>query len=152
MNIALRYGRNRQEAEDILQEGFFKVFKGIDRYQPDFPFKKWLRTVLVNAAIDYLRKHKIRFVEMEGDAVIVPVDNNDGLENLKYADVLRGIGKLPPAYRLVFNLYAIEGYRHREIAEKLTISEGTSKSNYAKARQHLRKYLLRQGGVKSEWL
>ncbi len=152
MNIALRYGRDRQEAEDIMQEGFFKAFKGINSYSDELPFKFWLRRVMVNAAIDYLRRHKIRFTEI--DKVSYPIGSvyNDGLEQLKYAELIAAIHQLTPAYRLVFNLYAIEGYRHREIAEKLSISEGTSKSNYAKARQKLQAYLLRREGAKKEWL
>lgn len=152
MNIALRYGRDRQEAEDILQEGFYKVFRGIHRYDDNLPFRKWLRRVLVNAAIDYLRKHKIRFDDIDNNDNIVGTSNNDGWEQLQYEEVLRGVHRLPPAYRLVFNLYAIEGYKHREIAEMLSITEGTSKSNYAKARKQLQAYLLQRGGAKSEWL
>ncbi len=152
MNVALRYGRDRQEAEDILQEGFVNVFRGINTYHPDLPFKTWLRRVLVNAAIDYLRRYKMKFAalpEIEKEATAV---SNDGWEQLKYAEVLAAIHKLSPAYRLVFNLYAIEGYRHREIAEKLSITEGTSKSNYAKARQKLQTYLSDREGIKKEWL
>jgi RNA polymerase sigma-70 factor (ECF subfamily) len=152
MNVALRYGRDRQEAEDILQEGFFKAFRGMDSYNDELPFKTWLRRVLVNAAIDYLRKHKIRFAEIDERSSAVGEAVNDGLEQLKYAELLAAIHQLTPAYRLVFNLYAIEGYRHREIAEKLSISEGTSKSNYAKARRKLQTYLLHREGAKKEWL
>jgi RNA polymerase sigma-70 factor (ECF subfamily) len=151
MSIALRYGRDRQEAEDILQEGFFKVFVGIDKYDPGLPFKKWLRRVLVNAAIDYLRRYKRRPEELSDDLPKTVSTGNDGWDQLQYEDVLKGVRTLSPAYRLVFNLYAIEGFKHREIAEQLSISVGTSKSNYAKARLQLQTYLRRQGGDKSKW-
>lgn len=152
MNIALRYGRDRHEAEDILQEGFFKAFRGIDRYNEALPFKTWLRRVLINAAIDYLRRHKMRFAEIDVAGPAGELVENQGWEDLKYNEVLRAVHQLSPAYRLVFNLYAIEGYRHREIAEKLSITVGTSKSNYAKARRQLQGLLQQRGGAKSEWL
>lgn len=151
MSIALRYGRDRQEAEDILQEGFLKVFVGIDKYDPGLPFKKWLRRVLVNAAIDYLRRYRRQPEELNEDLPQAGSMGNDGLDQLQYEDVLKGVRTLSPAYRLVFNLYAIEGLKHREIAEQLSITEGTSKSNYAKARLQLQTYLRRQGGNKSKW-
>lgn len=151
MSIALRYGRDRQEAEDILQEGFFKVFVGIDKYDTGLPFKKWLRRVLVNAAIDYLRRYKRRPEELSDELPPTVTAGNDGWDQLQYEDVLKGVRTLSPAYRLVFNLYAIEGFKHREIAEQLSISVGTSKSNYAKARLQLQNYLRQQGGDKSKW-
>lgn len=151
MSIALRYGRDRQEAEDIMQEGFFKVFTGIDKYDSNLPFKKWLRRVLVNAAIDYLRRYKRQTEELSEELPTSEIAGNDGWDQLQYEDILKGVRTLSPAYRLVFNLYAIEGFKHREIAEQLSISVGTSKSNYAKARLQLQRYLLRQGGDKSKW-
>lgn len=151
MSIALRYGRDRQEAEDILQEGFLKVFTGIDKYDPNLPFKKWLRRVLVNAAIDYLRRYKRRPEELSDEIPEPSGAGNEGWDQLQYEDVLKGVRTLSPAYRLVFNLYAIEGFKHREIADQLSITVGTSKSNYAKARLQLQTYLQRQGGDKSKW-
>lgn len=151
MSIALRYGRDRQEAEDILQEGFFKVFVGIDKYDSNLPFRKWLRRVLINAAIDYLRRYKRRPDELSEQLPNSVATSNDGWDQLQYEDVLKAVHTLSPAYRLVFNLYAIEGFKHREIAEQLSISVGTSKSNYAKARIQLQTYLRRQGGDKSKW-
>lgn len=151
MSIALRYGRDRQEAEDIMQEGFLKVFVGIDKYDTGLPFKKWLRRVLVNAAIDYLRRYKRRPEELSEELPESATTSNDGWDQLQYEDVLKAVHTLSPAYRLVFNLYAIEGFKHREIAEQLSISEGTSKSNYAKARLQLQNHLLQQGEDKSKW-
>lgn len=151
MSISLRYGRNRQEAEDILQEGFFKVFTGLDKYDSNLPFKQWLRRVLVNAAIDCLRRYKHTPEELREDLVNAEATDNEGWDQLQYQDVLKGVHALSPAYRLVFNLYAIEGYKHREIAEELSITVGTSKSNYAKARLQLQHYLRLQGGDKSKW-
>lgn len=151
MSIALRYGNDREEARDILQEGFYKVFSGLDHYDASFPFKVWLRRVLINAAIDYLRRYKRRPEELSEDLPPDTNSHNDGWDHLQYDDVLAAVRQLSPAYRLVFNLYAIEGFRHREIAEKLSISEGTSKSNYAKARLHLQQYLKERGIDKNNW-
>lgn len=151
MSISLRYGRDRQEAEDILQEGFFKVFTGLDKYDNIYPFKQWLRRVLVNAAIDYLRRYKHRPEELREGFNGAEMTRNEGWDQLQYEDVIKGVHALSPAYRLVFNLYAIEGYKHREIAEELSITVGTSKSNYAKARLQLQNYLRSQGGEKSKW-
>ncbi|MBC6995375.1 sigma-70 family RNA polymerase sigma factor [Neolewinella lacunae] len=151
LSIALRYGHDREEARDILQEGFYKVFSGLDHYDPALPFKTWLRRVLINAAIDYLRRYKRRPEELSEDLPPASNSHNDGWEHLQYDDVLAAVCQLSPAYRLVFNLYAIEGFRHREIAEKLSISEGTSKSNYAKARLQLQQYLKNKGIDQSNW-
>lgn len=136
-SIALRYGDNRAEAEEILNESFLNVFTKLDQYDETYEFKKWLRKIVVNAAIDYHRKYKKLDVHPVAEQVDITDGENEGWNKLLYEDVLAHVQQLPPRYRLVFNLYVMEGFKHHEIAEQLNISVGTSKSNYAKARRIL---------------
>jgi RNA polymerase sigma-70 factor (ECF subfamily) len=150
MSIALRYTANRAEAEDVLNESFLKAFTKLDQYDEDYAFKHWLRKIIIHTAIDHQRKyHKIK-TSPPDNRLLVGGNDNEGWENLLYEDVLEQVQNLPPAYRLVFNLYALEGYKHHEIAEKLEISVGTSKSNYSKARQLLQKKLKQKNKINLE--
>ena len=139
MSVCLRYTNSMEEAQEVLNDGFYKVFKKIDQYDSSYPFKKWFRVILIHAAIDHHRKYKK--LKQQLDTPDIELAYNEGLDNLAYEDVLQHVQKLPPAYRMVFNLYAIEGYMHHEIAEKLNISVGTSKSNYSKARKKLQTFI-----------
>ena len=142
MNVCLRYSKNRDEALEILNDSFLKVFSKLEQYDPSYPFKGWLRRILVNSAIDYHRVHHKNPAHLELNTVkhladpanTYPVFSND-------RDVLPLIQQLSPAYRMVFNLYVMEGYKHHEIAEKLGISVGTSKSNLKRAKDNLRTLL-----------
>jgi RNA polymerase sigma-70 factor (ECF subfamily) len=136
-SIGLRYGENRAEAEEIVNESFLKVFTKLDQYDRKYPFKQWLRKIVVNTAIDYHRKYKKLKLYTSDEPPILAGEDNEGWNNLLYEDVLREVQKLSPAYRLVFNLHVIEGLKHHEIAERLNINVGTSKSNYSKARKIL---------------
>ncbi|HEY0246088.1 MAG TPA: sigma-70 family RNA polymerase sigma factor [Mucilaginibacter sp.] len=142
MAICLRYAGNRDEAAEVLNQGFFKVFKNIDRYDKDRPFKAWLGKIMMNVSIDYYRANlKMAYTEdLESAEHISDGDYTD--KNLNYNDLLDMIQKLPQAYRTVFNLFAIDGYSHDEIAEMLNINAGTSKSNLFKARQKLKQMIL----------
>ncbi len=148
MGVALPYANSREEALEILNDGFLKVFLKIDQYKKDFPFKPWLRKILIHAAIDYHRKH--HKVNKNQEEWQLPrsedYDQNLGLENLKYEDVIRLIHHLPPAYRLVFNMNVIEGMSHREISQHLGITIGTSKSNLARARMKLQELIHQANG------
>lgn len=148
MSVALRYSSEKTEAEEIINESFYKVFSKIDQYDEGYKFKSWFRTILVNTSIDYHRKYKKLQTYSSEDVQNTEVDNNEGFDNLLYEDILKGIQLLSPTYRLVFNLYAIEGYKHHEIAEQLNISVGTSRSNYARARKFLQKHIENNNGVK----
>lgn len=148
MSVALRYSSERTEAEEIINESFFKVFSKIDQYDDQYQFKSWFRTILVNTSIDYHRKYKKLKTYSSEEVMSVETDNNEGFDNLLYEDILKGIKLLSPTYRLVFNLYAIEGYKHHEIAEQLNISVGTSRSNYARARRFLQKQFENSNGSK----
>jgi len=143
MGIALRFSKEKTEAQEIVNDAFMKIFSKLDMFDETMEFKPWLRKVVVNSAIDYHRKyHKLRSV----DGHIFPIDQkviakNTVWDKLNYEQVLAHIQKLSPAYRLVFSLFAIEGYKHHEIAKKLNISIGSSKSNYARAKKKLQEEL-----------
>jgi RNA polymerase sigma factor (sigma-70 family) len=141
MSICLRYADNRDEAAAILNDGFMKIFTHIKQFDLSRPLKPWLRKIMVNTAINhYKEKQKqIRTEEME------KADHESDAENIisgiSYQEIIGMLQKLPPAYRTVFNLYVIEGYKHEEIAKMLGTTVGTSKSNLFKAKEHLKKIL-----------
>lgn len=140
--VVIRYVANKQDAEDIMSEAYYKLFKNIKRYNEQKDFFNWFYTILINTAIDYIRKYKKINVDENEINDIDLISNHNGAKNLDYFKYLEAIHKLSPGYRMVFNLYVIDGYKHREIAEILGISEGTSKSNLVKAKRKLKKYLL----------
>lgn len=146
MSVALRYSGNREEAEEILNDAFLKVFAKInDFYSPDLSLKGWIRKIAVNTAIDYYRKNdKIRLLLEIPDGEI-DLDESV-LEEISANEIMKMVQELTPGYRTVFNLYAIEGYKHHEIAEMLNITEGASKSNLHKARQKLQQLIAMNNG------
>lgn len=138
--VCLRYSKDRHEAEEILQEGFIKVFSSLHQYRNEGSLEGWIRRVMVTTALQRLRSRTpllaVRSVESEASNEIA---EEEGIESrLSAKELLALVQALPVAYRLVFNLYVFEGYRHKEIAEMLRISEGTSKSNLYDARQWLK--------------
>jgi len=141
MGICLRYANNREEAAEVMNQGFYKVFTRINTYDTSRPFKAWLGKIMMNVSIDYYRANlKMAYTEDLDKAE--HVSNGDMPDRkLNYDDLLGMIQKLPNAYRTVFNLFAIEGYSHDEIAGMLDISSGTSKSNLHKARQKLKQMI-----------
>lgn len=137
--ICLRYAADYHSAEDILQEGFIKVFSRLDGFRHEGSFEGWMKRIFVNTAIEYYRK-SLKFNQMSDlDSVQEFVAEDHTFQNLLTQDLLTLIQKLPTGYRTIFNLYAIEGYNHREIGELLHISIGTSKSQLARARLSLQK-------------
>ena len=146
MAICLRYAKNEDEAKDILQDGFIKVFEKIDKYGFEGSFEGWLRRIIVNTAIDTYRKNKREYslneAMVKDENTTIDFDETTSrYESLSVKDVVNSMQKLSPAYRTVFNLYVMEGMTHKEIADELNISEGTSKSNLAKAKLNIRKIL-----------
>jgi RNA polymerase sigma-70 factor (ECF subfamily) len=142
MGICLRYANNREEAAEVMNQGFYKVFTRIETYDTSRPFKAWLGKIMMNVSIDYYRANlKMAYTE-DLDSAEYVTDGELADRKLNYDDLLAMIQKLPNAYRTVFNLFAIEGYSHEEIGEKLNISSGTSKSNLHKARQKLKQMVL----------
>ncbi len=141
LRICLRYAKNKDEAVEVVNDGFMKVFMNIDRYRVEQSFNSWLSTIMINTAIDHYRK-RIKQLEMEelNDQHRVE-DRENILSNINYEDLIKLVQKLSYAYRTVFNLFAIDGYTHEEISTLLHISVGASKSNLFKARENLKKML-----------
>jgi RNA polymerase sigma-70 factor (ECF subfamily) len=139
--VCLRYSRDHDEAKDNLQDGFIKVFGHIRQYRGAGSFEGWVRRIMVNTALQKYRGHYQLYAlsDSETKAYNIPVENI--MEMLGEKDLLEMIQGLPPRYKLVFNLYAIEGYSHKEISEQLNITEGTSKSNLSRARDILQERL-----------
>jgi RNA polymerase sigma-70 factor (ECF subfamily) len=140
--ICLRYANSREEAEDILQEGFIKIFSDLYQYQPIGPLGGWMRKVVVNVALQHIRKNK-KFRIFENHEQVIASYNPDLeiFKNNREEAILKIVQQLPEGYRLIFNLYVIEEFSHREIAEKLGITVSTSKSQYSRARAALRSML-----------
>ena len=130
--VCLRYAKGREEAEDFLQEGMITVFQRISSFNQDGSLEGWVRRVLVNTCLEHLRKQKLQWVNI--DEVEEGAEDGFTMEKINIKDLLEVINALPTGFKAVFNLYAIEGFTHKEIAEMLLISEGTSKSQYARAK------------------
>lgn len=136
--VCLRYGSGRQDAEDILQEGFIKVFKNLERFQFKGSFEGWIRRIIVNSAIEHYRKNlKWKYTE-DAQEVNIASKEIGVIQTLNANDLMKLVQKLPIGYRTVFNLFVIEGYGHQEIAEMLDVSESTSKTQLFKARAALK--------------
>ncbi len=140
---------DRDEAKDILQEAFIKVFRSLGKYEGKGALEGWIRRIVHNTAIDYYRKNKpLQFCKEEiTDQVFTEGKKEHIPENMKTDAILACIKKLPDGARLVFNMFAIEGYSHKEIAQQLSISEGTSKSQYNRARNLLQEWINRADEV-----
>lgn len=146
--VCLRYSRTREEAEEVLQEGFLQVFKSISQFKGFGSFEGWVRKIMVNCALQKLRnKSPLSIVIPIENAGAEPTDADYTLPNLNAKELIKMIQNLPPMYRAVFNLYVFEGMKHKEIAEVLNISEGTSKSNLSDARQALQKAVIRSQSI-----
>lgn len=132
--VCLRYASNVEEAEDILQEGFIKVFNKISSYRGEGSFEGWVRRIFVNTAIEHFRKKIYLQPITETEENTVEGKYLSVLDNLAEKDIVQLIQQLSPGYRTVFNMYVVEGYTHKQIAEMLGISEGTSKSQLSRAK------------------
>jgi RNA polymerase sigma-70 factor (ECF subfamily) len=143
--VCLRYAANAEEAEDILQEGFIKVFRKINTYRGDGSFEGWIRRIFVNTAIEQFRKKAYLQPITEREESTIEGKYVSVLDNLAEKDIIKLIQQLSPGYRTVFNMYVIEGYTHKQIADVLNISEGTSKSQLSRAKlilqELVKKYL-----------
>jgi RNA polymerase sigma factor (sigma-70 family) len=134
--VCLRYVRDPSEAEDVLLKGFMKVFQNLKKYRAEGSLEGWVRRIIINEALMYIRRQKNMYLEVDVEEASDAQDVHP--DHLAEEDLLQLIYELPVGYRTVFNLYAIEGYSHREIAEMLNINEGTSKSQLSRARQILK--------------
>ena len=140
--LCQRYATNREDALDIMHEGFIKVFKHIHKYQFGTSLNAWIKRIMINTAIDYYRKQVRRRTEDLNAAFHVKSKDPNAINFLSAEEIIDCLQELSPSYRAIFNLYVMEGYSHREISERLNISESTSRSNLVKARGKLKALLL----------
>jgi RNA polymerase sigma-70 factor (ECF subfamily) len=156
--VCMRYTRDTDQALDVLQEGFIKVFQNMERYSGAGSFEGWVRRIMVNLSIDRFRKQKNDLLLLNGSMSIEDyedeVEDEADVESVDYdftpEQILEAMQQLSPAYKTVFNLYVFENYTHQDIAEALSISIGTSKSNFAKAKRNMKKILLKNYGKADE--
>ncbi len=140
--VCLRYMGTADDAQDILQEGFIKVFRNIEKFRSEGSFEGWVRRIFVNTAIEQIRKKKVDVSLTEKEETI-EFKSVSAIDNINEKDLLKIVSALSPGYRSVFNMYVVEGFSHKEIAELLGISEGTSKSQLARARMILQEKIKR---------
>jgi len=133
--VCMRYAKSTEEAEDFLQDGFIRVFRKLSSYKGEGSLEGWIRKVMVNTCLEHLRSQKISWENI--GPLEEPVEDYQIPDHLEVKDLLQLIRLLPPGYGTIFNLFAIEGYGHKEIGEMLGISENTSKSQYSRARAQL---------------
>jgi RNA polymerase sigma factor (sigma-70 family) len=148
--VCLQYSGNDEEARDILQEGFIKIFENLRNYKHEGSFEGWMRRIVVNTALEKFRSRHNLFRVDDIETISEPEaePDNEDYSGLQAVDLLYIIRELPPKYRMVFNLYAIEGYSHKEIGTMLSISEGTSKSNLSRARIILQRRVSSYTGIR----
>ncbi|HIA36263.1 MAG TPA: sigma-70 family RNA polymerase sigma factor [Flavobacteriales bacterium] len=146
MGVCLRYASNKQEAQDLVHDGFIKVFEKIYKYNYSGSFEGWVRRIMINTSIDHYRKNKNIFIKENQDFANIEGEepDQDILSQLRTEDIMKAVQSLSPGYRAVFNLYVVEGYSHKEVSDELGISVGTSKSNLAKAKKNLRQLFIRE--------
>ena len=148
MSICMRYANDREQAQDMLQDGFVKVFQKIGMYRNEGPLGGWIARTMVNTALDHLRRNKPYDHSVDlTDAEHLHQEDATVLSTMTTDEIMALIQALPPGYRTVFNLFAIEGFPHKEIADMLGISENTSKSQFMKARAYLRRLLPKEAGA-----
>jgi RNA polymerase sigma factor (sigma-70 family) len=148
--LCYRYVRHAMEAEDVLVMAFTKIFDRIEQFKGDGSFEGWIRRIMVNEALTHLRKSRAMYVETELEQADREPDYDRLSDHLEAEDLQKMIQELPPGYRLVFNMYAIDGYSHKEIAEQLGISENTSKSQLSRARTFLQKILMENDWISNQ--
>ena len=142
--LCYRYIKDSMQAEDVLVTSFMKIFEKMEQFKHEGSFEGWIRRIVVNEALTYLRRNRSVYLETELEQAEVEPNYKNLSDHLEAEDLLKIVSELPTGYRIVFNMYAIDGYSHKEIAEYLGISENTSKSQLSRARTHLQKVLKDQ--------
>ncbi len=138
LGVCYRYTKSMEDAEDVMQEGFVRVFKNLAQYKGEGELGAWIRKIMVNTALNFLKKHKAYREELLiKEEVLHPVSSDNPAISLQAKELVQMIRQLPTGYQTIFNLYAVEGYTHVEIGQILGISEGTSRSQYMRARNVL---------------
>ncbi|MFM6984780.1 MAG: RNA polymerase sigma factor [Chitinophagaceae bacterium] len=143
MAVCLRYASSRMEAEDMLQEGFIKVFDNIVKFKMEGSLEGWVRRIMVNNAINKIRSNKIKFEEIGNISDDFLQHDKNIIDKMSEQDILKLISQMPQGYKYVFNMYAIEGLSHKEIADNLGIEEASSRSQYAKAKKYLQQQIIK---------
>ena len=143
LGMARRYFSAVEDAEDILMEAFYKIFTNMDQYKGEGSFEGWMKRILVNEALMRLRRHRNFALSIESEALEIP-DENDILSSIQHDEIIELLDHLPTGYRTIFNMYVIEGYKHREIADVLNISINTSKSQLIQAKKKLGELLKKK--------
>ena len=154
LSICLRYADNRDEASEILNDGFMKIFNNIKVFDLSKAFKPWLRKIMVNTSINHFHQKQRNVQAAEIDQAKNESEGENIISGISYQEIIAMLQKLPPSYRTVFNLHVLEGYKHEEIASKLHITVGTSKSNLFKAKESLKKIMndfFEADYVEKEW-
>ena len=144
MSITLRYTKNREDAVEVLNDSFLKVFENIKKFDTKKSFKSWFRQITVNTSIDYFRKSKRMILTDDINNYESTILETDKIDKLEFEDVLKLLQLIPEHYSVFFNLYEIEGFNHHEIAEKLNISDSTSRANLSRAKKMLRELFKKQ--------
>jgi RNA polymerase sigma-70 factor (ECF subfamily) len=148
LTVCMRYSKSREDAEDILQEAFVKVFNKIESFRKESSLGYWIKRIVINTALNYHRKSVYLYPHFDIDDMHQLGDDEVLVSDYNYRDLLKLLQTLPQGCQVIFNLYAIEGYKHKEIAELLNISEGTSKSQYARAKSLIKDMITETGEVK----
>lgn len=147
LSVCFRYEKNKEDAEFLLNKAFYKILKNLDKYKDNIPFEAWIRRITINTVIDDYRKNKKEKIDyVEEPMLAAPVtamDFNEADQRFDAEELQLLINRLPPVSKKVFNLYVIDGYNHKEIAEKLDMSEGTSKWHLSSARKKLKELVIK---------
>ena len=144
--LCQRYANSREEAEDILQEGFIKVFQCLDQYRGDGPLGAWVRKIILNSALQYIRRQHNKYISLEEEKIEYYLHQRVEFssDQNREKELIKILQQLPPGFRTVLNLYVLEGYTHQQIAWELNISVGTSKSQLNRAKAYFKKILERK--------
>ncbi len=144
MSVCLRYSNSREDAVEVLNDSFLKIYNNISKFDTKKSFKSWIRIIIINTAIDYSRKNIKLYKMVSIDDVDYEIYENQIIENLDFEDILKLLNQLPSKYRLIFNLHEIEGYKHSEIAQKMEIPESSSRTYLTRARKLLKKLYIKK--------
>ena len=148
MGVCMRYTKNQGDAQDVLQDGFVKVFQKLESFKRDGSLEGWIRRIMVNTALDYLRSNKeMRFSVSTDEAAFLLPQESTVMDSLNAENLMALLKDIPTGYKVIFNLFAIEGYSHKEIADELGITINTSKSQYSRARAHILKILEKNKAI-----
>lgn len=141
LGLCARYCESIEEAEDVLQDGFIKIFQKMESFRNQGSLEGWMKRIMVNTALDAFRKNKNSRYNIDIETIEYPSEQYTVTDSMEAKDLMKIIRSMPPGFRTIFNLFAIEGYPHKEIAQMLGITESTSKSQYSRARVYLQKVL-----------